>query len=194
VDLFNGDDTVGNSIRANSIFENGHLGIEIDGFNSPPTPNDAGDADEGPNRIQNFPEVVSVVWNDGGGTLDLAYGVPTDPTNASYPLDVDFYLADADGQEGAVWLAADSYAAADFAAGTPRLAQLVPAAAVAPGDVLVATATDAAGNTSEFSTAVTVPEPSPRAGGEGAMAACLALSAIRRRRAGSTPSRSRARP
>ena len=43
----------GNTIRGNSIYANGGLGIDLesDGVD----PNDAGDTDTGPNGIQNFP-------------------------------------------------------------------------------------------------------------------------------------------
>jgi CSLREA domain-containing protein len=60
---FNGGDGVrvnpnaGNTITRNANFANAGLGIElgVDG----PTPNDPGDADTGPNNLQNFPELTS---------------------------------------------------------------------------------------------------------------------------------------
>lgn len=58
-------------IRANSIFDNGALGIDLEG--SGVTPNDALDADVGPNTLQNFPLLNSVVTSATqsfiGGTL-----------------------------------------------------------------------------------------------------------------------------
>ena len=45
--LFNDDTTLGNTIRGNSIHDNGGLGIALSGSDSDPTPNDPGDDDEG---------------------------------------------------------------------------------------------------------------------------------------------------
>jgi CSLREA domain-containing protein len=55
----------GNLIAANGIYGNGGLGINLgeDGV----TPNDPGDADDGGNHLQNYPELTAA-WNDG---LDL---------------------------------------------------------------------------------------------------------------------------
>jgi titin len=51
----------GNSILGNSIFTNSLLGIDLgdDGV----TPNDPGDADNGPNELQNFPSISSAKSN-----------------------------------------------------------------------------------------------------------------------------------
>lgn len=62
----------GNSIRANRIFDNGALGIDLGGDG--PTPNDPADADDGPNRLQNHPILTLALAIDGvswvEGTLD----------------------------------------------------------------------------------------------------------------------------
>ena len=57
----------GNTIVGNRMFANGGLGIDLgaDG----PTPNDAGDADEGPNNRQNFP--VLTHSPSGQGVIDV---------------------------------------------------------------------------------------------------------------------------
>ena len=54
----NGADTINNQILRNSIYDNVFAGIDLgtDGF----TPNDSGDADTGPNLLQNYPEFISV--------------------------------------------------------------------------------------------------------------------------------------
>jgi hypothetical protein len=178
VHLFNDDTTLGVSIRDNSIYENGGLGIALAGSGSDPTPNDPGDADEGPNRLQNFPEIASAT-QDGEAPIDIAYSVPSDPDHVTYPLTVDVYAAR--GGQGSVLLGSDTFDEADHAAGVPK--HLLLFVFVVGGDPLelVATATDAEGNTSEFSPAVTVPEAatSPLAG-----AAALAALATRRRQRG----------
>jgi hypothetical protein len=91
---------------------------------------------------------------------------------------VDVYTA-RDGQ-GVALLESDLFDEADHAAGVPKHLFLF-VFVVGPDPLeLVATATDAEGNTSEFSPAITVPEPgaAPLAAG-----AALAALAVRRRRA-----------
>lgn len=58
-----------NWIRGNSIFQNGGLGInlQLNEPNNTVTPNDAGDADEGPNNLQNYP-VLSRAGQAGNRT------------------------------------------------------------------------------------------------------------------------------
>jgi hypothetical protein len=85
--------------------------------------------------------------------------VPTALASATYPLRVEFFLADADSHEGQTFLGADVFTAADFLAGS-RSVTFTPAAPVITGDAIVATATDTSatgltGNTSEFSVDVT---------------------------------------
>jgi ELWxxDGT repeat protein len=138
------------SILANSIFSNAGLGIDIDpaGFN----PNDPGDADNGANYQQNYPEISSVTRS--GSTLSLTYVVPSLTTNSTYPLRVEFFKADGDGQEGQTFLGFDTYTAAE--AGTAKTIVLAPAIPIGVGNQLVATATDNRNDTSEFSPGVTV--------------------------------------
>src|SRR5207248_758113 len=72
----------------------------------------------------------------------VVYNVPSDPVaNSTYPLRVEFFKADADGQEGQTFLGFDTFTAADFAAGSKTFT-FTPAVSVAVGDKLVATATD----------------------------------------------------
>ena len=63
----------GNAILSNSIFSNGHLGIDLGvaaGYDDGFTPNDPGDADPGPNGLQNFPELSSVSSSNGTTTIE----------------------------------------------------------------------------------------------------------------------------
>lgn len=109
-------DGTGNAIRRNSIYLNTKLGIDLGGNGA--TANDAGDADSGPNNLQNFPEIRSATLFDG--TLTLALRVSSDAANSASPLTLEFFLANPNG----------------------------------PNNLIMATATDAAGNTSEFSPVV----------------------------------------
>ncbi|MEM7052630.1 MAG: hypothetical protein AAF604_23405 [Acidobacteriota bacterium] len=143
--------TVGHMIRGNSIFANTGLGIDLsveagfvaDGF----TPNDAEDADTGANLFQNFPHLLDATAVDG--MLSIGYRVDSTTANSAYPITVDFYLADDDGEEGAEYVGSATYLAAD--AQLPVRVSFPNPGSVTGGDLLLATATDAGGNTSEFS-------------------------------------------
>ena len=82
--------------------------------------------------------------------LNVSYFVDTVPTSADYPIVVDFYVADSNGQEGRTYLGSDEFTADDFAAGSKHVALDVD---LLPGERILATATDGGGllNTSEFS-------------------------------------------
>jgi hypothetical protein len=144
----------GNAILRNSIFLNIGLGIDLNGDGV--TANDANDPDTGPNKLQNFPVITSAILS--GGNLTVSYSVPSVSPNSTFPLRVEFFIADP-GQEGKTILRADSYAAPGvkmdtFAAGGAAL-----------GSQIVATATDANGNTSEFSAGAVVSQSLQAAGG-----------------------------
>jgi hypothetical protein len=116
------------------------------------TPNDADDADEGGNRLQNHP-VLTLPPNflpSGGSTVDLSYVVDTAIANASYPLTVDFFRAGCGGG-GDTLLASDTYGPADAQLSRNFALTSSDGANVLPLTVLV---TDSAGNTSEFAPAV----------------------------------------
>ena len=143
--------TVDNSIRLNNISNNVGLGIDLG--NDGASANDAGDADPGSNNLQNFPEFTGVVSLETG-LFTVPYVVDADAANATYPITVDFYLADFDGEEGETFVVSDTFLESDFTNGGKSLAIADPGVRV--GDVIVATATDAAGNTSEFSASAEV--------------------------------------
>lgn len=148
VELNSGD---GNAVLGNAMQSNVGLGIDI--LANGISPNDAGDPDTGPNRLQNTPVLVSAAGN-ASQTLTINYSVPSAPLNASYPLRIEFFLADVNQQEGATFLGVDSYLQAEAQQGVN--AAFVPLRQVLNGSAIVATATDAAGNTSEFSAPVIV--------------------------------------
>mgnify|MGYP006171242707 CR=1 FL=1 len=130
--------------------------------------NDAGDGDEGPNRLQNFPVIENAFIKTSSNQLVVTYRVPTNPANATYPLTIEFFIADcgpnqaeacnAVEAEGMTFLARDLYTPGDFGGGCGGegctstvglgLANLLNV--IAPGDYIVATATDAAGETLLF--------------------------------------------
>lgn len=147
-----GGNRIGESFddRANLIHHNRGLGRANIDIGSPgPTPNDADDADSGANDVQNWPEILAA--SQSGDQLTVTYRIDSATANSAYPLRVDF-RADKRGGSG-VLLAQDSYAAGD--AQQPRTVTLD----VPPGVhaiPFVASATDAAGYSSELSPAFDV--------------------------------------
>jgi uncharacterized protein (TIGR02145 family) len=146
IQVFSG---TGNLISANSIFNNGTLGIDL-GTNGAVTPNDVGDGDSGPNNLQNFPVLTSVNFSPGNVTVN---GSLNSTKSVLYKLE--FFankVADNTGYgEGQTYLGSttvttNSAGNATFAVTLPTLAKY--------GDVITATATNPSGNTSEFSEAI----------------------------------------
>lgn len=144
-----GNPATKNAIRQNSTFANAGLGIDLAAVGL--TPNDTMDPDTGSNNVQNFPDISSVVLNSGN--LDINLLVDSTVTHSAYDLIVEFFIADAASQEGHTFLGSSLYHAAS--AGNSVLVS-VPAGTAGIGTDIVATATDANGNTSEFSAPVTV--------------------------------------
>jgi len=138
-------DCTGNSLRANQIYNNSGLSIDLRGgmedFRGV-TANDPGDTDAGPNSLQNYPELTAARY--GGGVTTVS-GTFNSAPNGYYILDFFRVPSDSEMPEylGAVRVRTDSSGNADFATG------LAPLAA---DDFITATATDLAmGDTSEFS-------------------------------------------
>ena len=116
--------------------------------------NDPGDADEGPNRLQNHPTLTSV--KESSGMFVVRYSVDTAPANASYPLTIEFFFA---GNErvGETYLASDLFTESDFLLGTEKEFEFqIDDLEIPKNTMVVATATDADGNTSEFSFEVAI--------------------------------------
>ena len=146
----------GNRIGTNSIYGNTLPGIDLGGNGF--TPNDPTDADVGPNNLQNYPNIVSFAIT--GDNLIVNYQVDSAPAHSSYGstgIYVEFFEADASG-EGRDFLGSDHYLLSDYNNGLPgtRQKNLGNAAALGfvAGDRLTATATDTAGNSSEFTPAL----------------------------------------
>ena len=146
-------DGLGNLISANSIRDNGGLGIDLG--DDVVTPNDPGDGDAGPNLLQNFPSIVSAVSVNGAtiirGTLD---SVPSRSFTLEWFASA---IADRTGfGQGASFLGTTTVVT--DASGRASVLNALPFA-VPLGHVLSATAIDQDGNTSGFSLAATVKGP-----------------------------------
>jgi len=138
-------------VRANRVFGNGGLGVDLapDGV----TGNDPGDPDTGPNNLQNFPVLTSA--SSPGSTTIVQGSLSSAPSTL---FKVDFFWSsscDASGQgEGENYLGTadvttDGGGNASFTATLGSPSPL--------GSVITATATDPGGNTSELSNCVLVP-------------------------------------
>jgi hypothetical protein len=144
ISLTNGTGIV---IRGNSIFSNNGLGIDLNANGV--TPNDSIDADVGPNTLQNFPVVTTVMSTSNATTIQGSLN--------SLPLttfDIDFYSSaavDPSGNgEGAQFFGTTAVTTNGNGDATINVTFPV---ALAAGRVITATATDPNGNTSEFSAA-----------------------------------------
>ncbi len=141
-----------NSIRGNSIFSNAGLGIDL----GPPvfpqtengvTPNDPNDLDTGANTLQNFPVLTSVTT--GGGNTTIQGSLNSTPNQT---FQIDFYSSaalDPSGNgEGALFF--NTTSVNTDANGNASINVTFPMS-LAAGRIITATATNSAGNTSEFS-------------------------------------------
>lgn len=143
---------ISNTIHANSIYANTHLGIDLTGGpedGSGVTANDSDDSDSGSNMLQNYPVLTSALT----GTTWLAVsGVLTSAANSSFTIDLFANdTCDASGHgEGQTFLTSDT-----VTTGSSGRASFMIAATRPDGTQISATATDAGGNTSEFSECIT---------------------------------------
>jgi len=145
---------VNNAVLGNSIFSNASLGIDLSiAFDGPfgVTLNDVGDADTGPNNLENYPTIATVTTGGYGSTVTLTGALDSTP-NTTFRLEF-FSNVAGDGSgfgEGKTFLGTtDVTTDASGAAAYNVTFSLVSAAEA----VFTATATDAGGNTSEFSPA-----------------------------------------
>jgi uncharacterized repeat protein (TIGR01451 family) len=135
------------SILGNSIYDNSiQLGINLD-FPQAVTPNDPGDADTGANNLQNFPVITSATT--GGGNVALSGTLNSTPNTT---FRVEFFgnpaCSTSGFGEGRHFLGFQNVTTD----GTGNIAFGPASFALPAGDtVFTATATDPAGNTSEFS-------------------------------------------
>jgi hypothetical protein len=146
VTVFSG---TGNRILRNSIFSNAGLGIDlvVNSFTFGPTANDPKDPDTGPNNLQNKPVLDSAITS--GGSTSIAGRLNSTPQK-TFTIQ---YFSNPSGNEGKKFLGQKSVTT--NANGITGTFAFNPAQAVAVGDTVTATATQA-GNTSEFSAPRTV--------------------------------------
>ena len=143
-----------NPIRGNSIYANGCLGIDFGGVldDCEPTSNDLGDADMGPNELQNFPMITSVVSSLVGGGTTTVTGRLNGHADTMYTLD--FYSSPACVDRPQAFLQGRTYIDSEEVttdgSGNAAIDVVLPVT-LAPGEKVTATATDPDGNTSEFS-------------------------------------------
>jgi hypothetical protein len=133
---------VRHSILDNSIFSNGGQGIDLgeDGR----TTNDVGDADTGPNNLQNFPVLTSAQTE---GTTTTINGRLNSTPSTTFV--VRFFSNPSSDNEGKTYIG--SMSVTINASGNTGAFTFTPGQRVALGQTITATATDPAGNTSEFS-------------------------------------------
>ncbi|SDF63235.1 conserved repeat domain-containing protein/Por secretion system C-terminal sorting domain-containing protein [Chitinophaga filiformis] len=136
----------GSPLIANTIFKNTGLGIDLG--NDGPTANDAGDADAGPNNLQNFPVLTAVSSNGGNTSIQ---GTLNSTPNTTFRLD--FFSNDACNPtgfgEGQAFL--DSFKVTTDASGNAAFNAILTGITLPAGAVVTSTATDRNHNTSEFS-------------------------------------------
>jgi len=159
----------GNTIRGNSIYSNAEgaipegnspLGLDLGnpggGLGAGGlTLNDLDDADMGPNGSQNFPLISSVV--SAGGDTTIHGRLNSTPSSQ---FTIDFYANDAclgrpqDYYEGKTYIG--SAPVTTDAGGDAAIDVVLSGVTLPAGQVVTATATDANGNTSEFSQRIVI--------------------------------------
>ena len=143
----------GNTVTANRIATNGGIGIDLLGDGV--TANDGATTAGQPNLLMDFPILTSALL--AGTSLSVSGYVGSAPGQATFAsASVELFLADADPTgfgEGRTLLGTLTADASGNFAGTLTVAGLT------TGDRLTATATDAAGNTSEFGPNATIVGP-----------------------------------
>jgi hypothetical protein len=152
-----GGTSTGNSILGNAIYANGGLGIDLAGDGV--TSNDPADADTGPNNRFNFPVFTEATLQDGlltvagfarpGAIIELFLAAP-DPTGFGEGMTSLDVLREGGPEDGDA--TSGSYDLPGVGSDTTNRFRFVIAApaGVVVGSPITATATDAAGSTSEF--------------------------------------------
>ncbi|MBA3943842.1 MAG: tandem-95 repeat protein [Herpetosiphonaceae bacterium] len=140
--------SVANPIEANTIYSNAGLGIDLN--NDGVTSNDPGDADTGPNNLQNFPVLTAATSSSITGTLN---------STPATIFRIEFFAnssCDPSGNgEGEQYVGSEDVTT-DSSGNISFSFSYTPISGKA---ILTATATDPNGNTSEFSACRTLNNP-----------------------------------
>lgn len=168
--VIRGNTSTGNSVRANLLDDNGFDGfdgehmdidLQVSAATVGPDANDVGDVDEGPNRGQNFPVPTGLVYTAAGVTNRPATvsGV-LDSKAGSYRVDVYFSSDAHDGRGHAeLYLGLTDVTISGVNPRPVTFSKNILVPNQLPGGVISFTATDAAGNTSEMGTAISIIDP-----------------------------------
>lgn len=148
-----GNDTEATMI-ANRMYGNADIAIDVGGGGQ--NVNDPDDDDNGPNRLMNSPEILTAVFIPGSPAMvNVDFRVDATAANASYPLTVQAFWTDREERmQGRFFITSVEYA-------TPQAIQnesFQLNAFATTGGKLALMVTDADGNSSELSPAVTFGE------------------------------------
>jgi CSLREA domain-containing protein len=156
-----------NALSGNSIWDNGKLGIALGGDSV--LANDPGDADTGDNNLQNYPVMVSAIHDPVAGQTTVTATLDSAPQTLFF---VEFFVntvCDPTGYGEGEQMAASKIVTTD-AGGHADVTGIYEPYHFIAGNFITATATDSAGNTSEFSNCIPVTQasagtPAPASGG-----------------------------
>ena len=150
----------GNTYSRNRIYEtdgfgeNDALGIDLGPTGV--TPNDLGDPDTGPNKLQNFPVIENVVPNDG--SIDLSGELDTEQFSGTPGGDtyvIEFFISDtcdpSGNGEGQNFIGSILVVEDDVEGFGPEPWETTLGGTLEEGEVVTATATNPDGSTSEYS-------------------------------------------
>ncbi len=140
-----GSGSVRNRITDNSIHDNTGLGIDLAPFGQA-NQNDVGDGDSGPNTLLNWPELTGATTLTVSGTACGGCAVEVYDADSSATLPGNLQTSYGEGQTRIATTTANPDGS--FVAALPPSTN---------GHIVTATATDATGNTSEFSRNIAVP-------------------------------------
>ena len=116
---------------------------------------DPGDADTGPNTLQNYPQFRLRLsgYNPDSNELEVAFRVNSSPANSLYPIGVQFFYSDPGEThpQGMIYIGTVLYEEANAQSYITTTLPAPSGWSLSEGDSFVATATTADGNTSEFS-------------------------------------------
>lgn len=139
--LIMGSSTTSNQITQNSFFQNTFLSIDI--FPWGPTQNDSGDGDSGPNELMNFPLIVSSGYDPVSGNTFITGTIDTQFPSSTK---IELYKA----EQGVLFQYGEGKVYLTTVIADPGGNWIASTNGLVPGDKITATATDPAGNTSEF--------------------------------------------